>query len=177
MTGDHRVPSGVRSRAAMLAALALVASFSTAPGCAFAVEHPAVTAGTVAGTLGFGTCKLASDDYAACGLVGGGAFAFLALITAVASWLGGDGHTVMTEEQAQPIPDDGRPRTRRPRAPADPAARPAAPAPAPAGASPEPAGPPPADAPAAPASPPPSPPAPPANPPPANPDPQHIKSP
>ena len=97
----------------MLAGVALVS------GCKFAVDHPPATVGIVAGVLGFGTCKLAKDDYAACGLAGAGAGLGLALITAGALWLGGDGHTVMVEEQAQPLPDDGRPVRRRHATPAE----------------------------------------------------------
>jgi hypothetical protein len=101
--------------------LAVVVSgvLSSTPGCAFAVEHPAVTAGAVAGTLGFATCKLASDDYGACLLVGGGAAALLGLVAAAAIWLGGDGHSTAIEEQAQPLPEDNRPRRRQRRPPGD----------------------------------------------------------
>ncbi len=109
----------MRRRAAMLALVG-----GLAPGCKFAVDHPPVAVGVAAAAIGFGTCKLASDDYAACGLVGGIAGAGLALFTAGALWLGGDGHTVLVEEQAQPLPDDGRPVRRRP-APVDPAPAPA----------------------------------------------------
>ena len=114
-----------RARLALVAALAAPAS-----GCSFAVDHPAITAGIVGGTLGLATCKLASDDLGACLAVGGGAGAFLGLVAAGALWLGGDGHTAPTEDLAQPLPDDGRPvrRHRRP-APADPAAAPPAAAP------------------------------------------------
>jgi hypothetical protein len=141
----------VRARSGTLVAAGLVAALASAPGCAFAVDHPAVTVGIVGGTLGFGTCKLASDSYGKCALVGGGAGAFLALVAAAALWLGGDGHTVMLEEQAQPLPDDDRPRKRSQRSPDEPAAPnpadPAAPAAAPASptpASPTPASPTPA---------------------------------
>jgi hypothetical protein len=103
--------TGGRSAGVLAAALA-IAPLSSGPGCAFAVEHPAVTTGIVGGTLGFATCKLASDNYGACVLVGGGAAAFLALVTATAIWLGGDGHSVMVEEQALPLPDEQRPRRR-----------------------------------------------------------------
>src|SRR4051812_44190857 len=90
--------------AAMAAALAVLA----ASGCGFAVKHPAVTAGITGGLLGFGTCKLASDDYPPCLGVAGAAGAFLGLAAAAALWLGGDGHTVLVEEQAKPLPEDGR---------------------------------------------------------------------
>ena len=103
----------------MLLAAALIAALPAA-GCATAVNHPALTVGAVGVTLGFSTCKLAKDDYAACGLVGAGAGAFLALVTATALWLGGDGHSVMVEEQARPLPEDGRPIKRRHKPPIDP---------------------------------------------------------
>jgi len=136
MTGGHS--------AGVLAAAVAIASLSSAPGCAFAVEHPAVTTGIVGGTLGFGTCKLASDNYGACALVGGGAAAFLALVTATAIWLGGDGHSVMVEEQAQPLPDEQRPRRK----------------PAPTGRQPPPSPSPPSPSPPSPSPPSPSPPSP-----------------
>ena len=110
----------VRTKAGALSALTLVAALSSAPGCDFAVNHPAVTAGLVGGTLGLATCKLASDNIGTCLAVGGGAGAFLGLVAATALWLGGDGHSVLIEEQAQPLPDDGRPRRRR-KPPVDPA--------------------------------------------------------
>jgi hypothetical protein len=160
MTG--RVPT----RAGILVSAALVTALASTPGCAFAVEHPAVAAGVVGGTLAFGTCKLASDNYGACALVGGGAGAFLGLIAAAALWLGGDGHSVAVEEQAQPLPEDSRPRKPRRRSPdRPPAASPADPD-APTPASPTPATPaPPSPAPASPTPPSPAP----ASPPPASP--------
>jgi len=143
-----------RTKAGTLVSAALVAALASTPGCAFAVEHPAVAAGVVGGTLGFGTCKLASDSYGACAVVGGGAGAFLGLVAAAALWLGGDGHSVAVEEQAQPLPEDSRPRKPRRRSPDRPgAASPAAPA-APPPASPAPASPTPASP--TPASPPPA---------------------
>jgi hypothetical protein len=113
---------------AVLAAV-LLAALPPATGCAFAVKHPAVTAGIVGGTLALGTCKLASDNYGACFAVGGGAGAFLGVVAAAALWLGGDGHTVLVEDQAQPLPEDGRPIKRHRRAPAAPDPTPAPPAP------------------------------------------------
>jgi hypothetical protein len=116
----------------------LLAAAVASAGCGTAVKHPAIAAGIVAGTLGLGTCKLASDNTGACLAVGGGAGTFLGLVTAVALWLGGDGNTVLVEDQAQPLPqlEDTRPRRRHPRppdpAPADPSQPPTAPAPAPA---------------------------------------------
>ncbi|MEO7733115.1 MAG: hypothetical protein ABIY55_19285, partial [Kofleriaceae bacterium] len=74
-----------RATMAVLLAAALAAAPSS--GCAFAVEHPAIAAGVVGGTLGLGTCSLASDNLGACVAVGGGAGAFLGLAAALALWL------------------------------------------------------------------------------------------
>lgn len=122
-----------RAAFALAAALALPAT-----GCATAVKHPAITAGVVGAAFGLGTCKLASDDVGTCLAVGGGAGLGLALVTAAALWLGGDGNTAPVEDQAQPLPEDGHPVHRHHRAP---------PAPAPDAATPaEPVTPPPAPA-------------------------------
>lgn len=91
---------------ATLAAIA-VACVLWAPGCGFAVKHPAVTAGIAAGALGFTTCKLASDNWQACGYVAGGAGAFLGLVTAAALWLGGDGDSSGLDEPLPPLLEDG----------------------------------------------------------------------
>jgi hypothetical protein len=117
------------------AAALLAATLAALPatGCESAVRHPAVTAGIVGGTLGFATCKLASDSYPACLGVGAGAGAFLAVVAAAALWLGGDGNTVMVEEQAKPLPD-ARPRHRRPAAAPDDGTAPAPMVPPPAAA-------------------------------------------
>jgi hypothetical protein len=152
---------GARPRAAALLAAA-VAAAAPSTGCSFAVQHPAVTAGIVGGTLGFATCKLASDNYGACVGVAGGAAAFLGLVAATALWLGGDGTSAATDEdpeQIKPLPAADQPRRKR-RHPAEPAPDaapgrppPASPAPtSPAPASPAPASPAPASpAPASPA--------------------------
>jgi hypothetical protein len=124
---------------AVVAALALAGG-----GCTFAVDHPAVAAGVSGLALGFGTCKLESDDYATCGAVGASVGVGLAVVTAVALWLGGDGHTVLVEDQARPLPDDASPpvRPRAPSPPAAPAPPPdAAPLPAPAPSPPPPSSP------------------------------------
>ena len=125
-------------RATTAALLATALAAAPSGGCAFAVEHPAIAAGVVGGTLGLGTCELASDNHGACFAVAGGAGAFLGLAAAAALWLGGDGHTAPTEETAQPLPDDGPARRRRrhvtPAAPdpsAPPATEPSTPAPEP----------------------------------------------
>jgi len=86
-------------------------------GCAFAVKHPAITAGIVGGTMGLSTCELASDDHKSCLLVGGGAAALLGLVAAGALWLGDTGE----ESILQPRPEDEirpiEPTPRQPRAP------------------------------------------------------------
>lgn len=142
-TRGQQVQRRSTARLAALIASALATGLPQA-GCAFAVDHPAITAGTVGGAIGLGTCRLASDDNLACLGVGGAAGAFLGLIAATALWLGGDGHSVLIEEQAQPLPDDGRPikRHRPPAQTDEPVPAPAAPAPtAPAPAAPAPTGP------------------------------------
>lgn len=126
-----------RARGAV--ALALTAALASGSGCAFAVDHPSAAAGVAGATLGFTTCKLASDSYGSCALVGGGAGAFLALVAATALWLGGDGHTVLVEEQAKPLPDDGRPLKRHRRPDGAPSDAPASGATSPTAPSPEPA--------------------------------------
>lgn len=157
-------PTTWRARTGALLTIVLAAALPAAPGCSFAVNHPAITAGVVGGTLGLATCKLASDNIGACLAVGGGAGAFLGLVTAGALWLGGDGHTVLIEEQAQPLPEESRPRRRRAKPPVDPTTSEPGPAPVspvpvtPAPASPAPASPAPASP--APASPAPASPAP-----------------
>jgi hypothetical protein len=148
----RRKPRGVTGRApsgacALLVSAALGATLPT--GCAFAVDHPAITAGTVAGTLALGTCNLASDNLGGCLAVGGGAGAFLALVAAAAIWLGGDGHSVAVEEQPQPLPADDSPQERQPATdPTDPnapdgghPATPATPSPTPTAPTPTPTAP------------------------------------
>ena len=125
------------SRTTVLAAALALAI--PAGGCGFAVKHPAVTAGIVGGSLGLGTCELASADHKACLLVGGSAAAFLGLVAATALWLGSTGE----DSILQPPPDAAPPPRRRRAqvrptpapgtavAPASPAPAPAAPAPIP----------------------------------------------
>ena len=83
-------------RAVTVALLISLHSLFGAPGCGFAVKHPAVTAGVVVGTIGLGTCELASSDHKACFGIAGGAGIAIALITAAALWLG--------YEDAEPAP-------------------------------------------------------------------------
>jgi len=84
-------------------ALALVLSVT---GCAFAVKHPAITAGIVGGTVGFSTCELGTsfESTGTCSIIGGAAAVGLAGVVAPAIVLGGDGHTVLVGEEATPPP-------------------------------------------------------------------------
>ncbi len=141
-----------------LIAVALAVAVPSA-GCESAVKHPAITAGIVGGTLGFTTCKLGSDNNAACLAVTGGVAVFLGLVAATALWLGGDGNpSVLEEEPVQPLPANEPPRRRRHHPPAQPPAEPAPAAASPAPGVPAPAVPgpsvpdPAAPAPASPAS-------------------------
>ena len=110
-----------RAHAWLAASLAVALAAAPLAGCESAVKHPATTAGIIGATLGFGTCKLNSDNWGACAAVGGGAGAFLALVAATAIWLGGDGHSIAVEEEAPPPPlEDTRPRRHR-TPPAEPA--------------------------------------------------------
>ena len=83
---------------------AVVALALTTSGCNFAIDHPPITVGIAGAALGFATCKLESDDYAACGEVGAVAGVALAAVAAVALWLGGDGHTVLVGPPSPPPP-------------------------------------------------------------------------
>lgn len=69
-------------RAVVLAAVLSLTS------CNFAVKHPAITAGIMGGTIALGSCELAASDQVKCFEVGGGAGVGLAVIAAVALWLG-----------------------------------------------------------------------------------------
>lgn len=117
----------LRPRPQLMRAPALVLAISLT-GCAFAVKHPAVTAGVVGGTVAFGTCELGTDldSHGTCGIVGGSAALALAGVVALAILLGGDGHTVLQE----PMTEDPPPIVRD-KKPAPPPAPPAPPAPAP----------------------------------------------
>ena len=96
-------------------ALALIVSLS---GCAFAVKHPAATAGIVGGSLGFSTCEIGTDldAHGPCTIVGAGAALLLGGAVFVAMLLGGEGNTVLidpTEDQRPEPPsiDDVPPAT------------------------------------------------------------------
>ncbi|MBA3398285.1 MAG: hypothetical protein H0T89_37005 [Deltaproteobacteria bacterium] len=89
------------SRAASLTILA--ALLAATPSCAFAVKHPAITAGAVAGTVALTTCELASSDHGRCFLTSGAVGIGLALIAGVALWLGSEDEVVTTSEPAPKI--------------------------------------------------------------------------
>lgn len=82
---------------ALLLAACLLAS---APGCGFAVKHPAITAGILGGTVGLGSCELAGADHSSCFLIGGGAAAVLGGVVALALLVGGEGRTILVEDPA-----------------------------------------------------------------------------
>jgi hypothetical protein len=86
-------------------ALALAISISgSVTGCAFAVKHPAITAGIVGGTVAFGSCELGTDfeSHGTCGIIGGSGALGLAGIVALAILLGGEGHTVLVGDEGPP---------------------------------------------------------------------------
>ncbi len=93
-------------RAAALSLAVLAAA--SGGGCNFAVKHPAVTTGLVAGTMTLGMCELASSDHRSCFIASGGAGAALGLIAAGVLWLGTTGEE---EEVLAPPPE---PPPRRP---------------------------------------------------------------
>jgi hypothetical protein len=92
-------------------------SLAAAGGCGFAVRHPGVTAGVVAGTMTLGTCELATDEHSKCFMASGGAGAALGLIAAVALWLGSPGEEPILQPPPEPLPPPRRPAQRRPDAP------------------------------------------------------------
>jgi hypothetical protein len=87
-------------------ALALAASGG---GCSFAVKHPAVTTGIVAGTMTLGTCELATSEHRSCFLASGGAGAVLGLIAAGALWLGSTDEESVLQPPPEPEPAPPRP--------------------------------------------------------------------
>jgi hypothetical protein len=102
-------------------ALAIAAS----GGCGFAVRHPAVTAGIVAGSMTLGMCELATDEHRSCFLAAGGAGAALGLRAAGALWLGTTGEDSFLQPPPAPVPPVRRRRAQArpvPAAPATPAA-------------------------------------------------------
>lgn len=74
-------------------AILIVALAISAGSCKFAVKHPAVTAGIAAGTVALGTCELASSEHAKCFGISGAGGVGIALLTALALWLGYEDET------------------------------------------------------------------------------------
>jgi hypothetical protein len=74
-------------------------------GCAFAVKHPATTAGVVAGTVALGTCELASNDDKKCFITSGAVGLGLALVAAAALWLGSEDEPETTTAKPPPKTD------------------------------------------------------------------------
>jgi type IV secretory pathway VirB10-like protein len=68
----------------------VVSALALSLSCNFAVKHPAITAGVVAGTTGLVTCELASEDHKPCFIAGGAVGVGLALVAAFALWLGSE---------------------------------------------------------------------------------------
>jgi hypothetical protein len=79
-----------------------LASLLSLTGCQFAVKHPGVTTGIVAGSMSMGTCELASDQHAKCAAISGGIGLGLALIAGLV-YLVAD-PTAEEEEAAGPPP-------------------------------------------------------------------------
>lgn len=101
------------------AAVVAAAALAVAPGCGFAVRHPAITVGLVTGGLALGTCELATEEHAACFAAGGGAAAFLGLIAAAALWLGDTGEpSVLHAPWPEPPPEPPAPAPAPPPEPA-----------------------------------------------------------
>jgi hypothetical protein len=76
--------------------------------CNFAVKHPAVTAGVVAGTIALGSCELASSDHQSCFAISGGGGLAIGVITAVALWIGYEDDAtpgVSNDTEATPVVD------------------------------------------------------------------------
>lgn len=123
----------------------------SATGCKFAVQHPAITAGIVGGTVGLGTCEMADGTQKQCFAVAGAAGLGLGLITGLAMLLGGNGDTVLNNEpMVEPLPVDDGSSTKvdpLPPLPAQTKVEPLPPAPTPPGPPDPNAAPPPAPAP------------------------------
>ena len=95
--------------------------------CAFAVRHPAITAGIAGALVAGGTCELsthnASDggggEEAACAITTGAVGVGLGLIVAAAIYLGGDGHTILVQDNPPPEPPMHTFKQAEPAAPVD----------------------------------------------------------
>jgi hypothetical protein len=85
-----------------LASIVVIGALLVQLSCNFAVKHPAVTAGIVAGTTALVTCELASEDHKNCFMAGGAVGVGLALIAAVALWLGSEDEPAPTTSSEPP---------------------------------------------------------------------------
>lgn len=81
----------------------LVVALLSQLSCKFAVQHPAATAGIAAGTTALVTCELASEDHKNCAIAGGAVGLGLALVAALALWLG-------SEDEAAPVTSEPPPK-------------------------------------------------------------------
>jgi hypothetical protein len=106
--GSQRAPT----RAGGLAVAVAVAL--SGGGCGFAVKHPAVTAGLVAGTMALGTCELATSEHQECFIAAGSIGALLGLIAAGALWLGSTGEDSILQPPPDPVESPRRPAQARP---------------------------------------------------------------
>jgi len=84
----------------MKRALVVLALVSFA-GCESAAKHPAITIGTVTGTMGFGLCELSVGDTKECAVVGGIAALALGGITALVTLLANTNAPEEPETQEQ----------------------------------------------------------------------------
>lgn len=99
---DHTAsPSGDASGHAR--ATLVLASLLTLTSCNFAVQHPGVTTGIVAGTMSMGTCELASEQHAKCAAISGGIGLGLALIAGLV-YLIADPNAAEDDAAAPPPP-------------------------------------------------------------------------
>lgn len=84
----------------MTRALLLVAALAS---CDFAQRHQAVTAGVVAGAIGFGSCEMDDVAVKTCGIIGGTAALALGGIAALVTWLADTtDHTLPPDEEITP---------------------------------------------------------------------------
>ncbi|HLL25086.1 MAG TPA: hypothetical protein VK427_23285 [Kofleriaceae bacterium] len=89
-----------------LAPLLVLALAVPVTGCAFAVKHPAATAGIVAGSVALTTCELASEDHKNCFIAGGAVGLGLALVAGAAIWLGSEDEPAPAASADPPAPVD-----------------------------------------------------------------------
>ncbi|MDB4953633.1 MAG: hypothetical protein JWO36_1202 [Myxococcales bacterium] len=84
-----------------IAALAVAASLFCS--CEFTQRHPAVTAGIVGGSIGFGACAVDNGPLATCGIVGGSAAVFLGgLMALVTIFADTTDHSLPPDEPEEP---------------------------------------------------------------------------